>query len=187
MPLCTPPTSTTGLTTTLLARHHMKPGPAKSQIYDTSVLLEVLSPSRSLATDLLQKINDPHCYHGIFLHFCSTNKNIMYYDINSKCTKTASHKAVDEFHYGNPPKLGPQVAKHFINLVAYDHIKKHKYGRPISLQEFTHIQETRLTQPLPPPHLKVWTIRTHCRHYHKHRTLVEHLEMKPQSMIPTRL
>ena len=51
--------------------------------------------------------NDPHCYHGIFLRFTSTTKNIIYYDINSKRTKTATHKALDEFHYGNPPETRP--------------------------------------------------------------------------------
>jgi hypothetical protein len=46
---------------------------------------------------------DPHCYHGIFLRFTSTTKNIVHYDINSKRTKIATHKAINEFHYGSAP------------------------------------------------------------------------------------
>jgi hypothetical protein len=84
--------------------------------------------------------SDPHCYHGIFLQFTSTKKNIVYYDINSKHTKIATHKALDEFHYGNEPESRPNMAKHMIDLAADDHIKKHKYGRPIPLQEFTHLE-----------------------------------------------
>jgi hypothetical protein len=84
--------------------------------------------------------NDPHCYHGIFLCFTSTNKNIIYYDINSRRTKTANHKALDKFYYGNPPDSRPQMAKHLIDLVAKDHVKKHEYGQPLPLQEFTHLQ-----------------------------------------------
>jgi hypothetical protein len=83
---------------------------------------------------------DPHCYHGVFLRFTSTTKNIVYYDINSKRTKIAAHKTLDEFHSRNPPELRPKMAQHLIDLAADDHIKKHEYGRPIPLQEFTDLQ-----------------------------------------------
>jgi hypothetical protein len=84
--------------------------------------------------------NDPHCYHGIFLRFSSTTKNIIYYDINSKRTKTATHKRLDEFHYGNPPDSRPPMAKHLIELAADNHDKKQEYGRPIPLHEFHDVE-----------------------------------------------
>jgi hypothetical protein len=89
--------------------------------------------------------NDPHCYHGIFLRFTSTTRNIIYYDINSKRTKTATHKALDEFHYGNSPASRPLMAQHLIDLAADDKTKKSEYGRPLPLEEFVDLdaQPTR--------------------------------------------
>jgi hypothetical protein len=79
---------------------------------------------------------DPHCYHGIFLRYTATNKNLVYYDINTKRTKTATHKRLDEFHYGNPLEDRPKMAQHMIDLTSDDLTKKHEYGRPIPLNEF---------------------------------------------------
>jgi hypothetical protein len=36
------------------------------------------------------------------------------------------------------------MAKHFIDLVADGHIKKHEYGHPISLQESQDVEESPL-------------------------------------------
>jgi hypothetical protein len=84
---------------------------------------------------------DPHCYHGIFLRFTATTKNLVYYDINSKRTKTAAHKKMDEFHYGNPMDQRPKMAQHMIDITADDTAKKHEYGRPIPLNEFADLVE----------------------------------------------
>jgi hypothetical protein len=83
--------------------------------------------------------SDTHCYHGIFLRYTSTTKNIVYYDINSKRTKIATHKKLDEFHYGNIPASRPKMANHLIDLMADDKTKKNEYGRPLPLQEFTNL------------------------------------------------
>jgi hypothetical protein len=79
---------------------------------------------------------DPHCYHGIFLRYTATRKNLVYYDINSKRTKTAAHKLMDEFHYGNPLAQRPKMAQHMIDIAADNQPKKHSYGVPITLDEF---------------------------------------------------
>jgi hypothetical protein len=68
-------------------------------------------------------------------------KNIIYYDINSKCTKTATHKRLDEFHYGNPPESRPHMAQHLIDLVADNPAKKQDYGRPIPLHKFADLHK----------------------------------------------
>jgi hypothetical protein len=87
---------------------------------------------------------DPHCYHGVFLRYTATTKNLVYYDINSKRTKTAAHKTMDEFHYGNPMDQRPKMAQHIIDIASDDPNKKHVYGVPMSLNEFGHlVTETR--------------------------------------------
>jgi hypothetical protein len=88
---------------------------------------------------------DPHCYHGIFLRFTATTKNIVYYDINTKRTKTAAHKTMDEFHYGNPIDQRPKMAQHMIDTSADDGTKKQEYGRPIALNEFMDLED--VTEP----------------------------------------
>jgi hypothetical protein len=87
---------------------------------------------------------DPHCYHGIFLRFTATIKNLVYYDINTKRTKTATHKRMDEFHYGNPPEQRPKMATHMIDIAADDKTKTQDYGKPISLDEFTDLEDMPL-------------------------------------------
>jgi hypothetical protein len=79
---------------------------------------------------------DPHCYHGIFLRYTATQKNLVYFDINSKRTKTAAHKIMDKFHYGNPIDQRPKMAQHLIDVAADDPQKKHSYGVPITLDDF---------------------------------------------------
>jgi hypothetical protein len=83
---------------------------------------------------------DPHCYHGIFLRYTATNKNLVYYDVNTKRTKTATHKRLDEFHYGNPINQRPKMAQHMIDITLDDLKKKKEYGRPLPLQEFEDVQ-----------------------------------------------
>ena len=39
----------------------------------------------------------PHVYHGIFLHFTGTAKNIVYHDIDTGTIKVSTHKLHDEF------------------------------------------------------------------------------------------
>ena len=41
----------------------------------------------------------PHVYHGIFLRFTGTAKNIVYYDVDTDTIKVATHKLRDEFQY----------------------------------------------------------------------------------------
>jgi hypothetical protein len=84
---------------------------------------------------------DPHCYHGIFLRFTATTKNLVYYDINSKRTKSATHKCMDEFHYGNPAAQRPKMAKHMIDIAADLGNKDKDYGRPLALDEFTDLHD----------------------------------------------
>jgi hypothetical protein len=79
---------------------------------------------------------DPHCYHGIFLRYTATRKNLVYYDINTKRTKTAAHKIMDEFHYGKPLAKRPKMAQHLIDVAADDPVKKQSYGVPITIDEF---------------------------------------------------
>jgi hypothetical protein len=82
---------------------------------------------------------DPHCYHGIFLRFTATTKNLVYYDINSKRTKSATHKCMDEFHYGNPANQRPKMAKHMIDIAA--DTKNKDYGKPMALDKFTDLHD----------------------------------------------
>ena len=42
----------------------------------------------------------PHVYHGMFLWFTGTGKNIVYYDIQTGMVKVATHNFYDEFQYG---------------------------------------------------------------------------------------
>jgi hypothetical protein len=88
-----------------------------------------------------QTKGDPHCYHGIFLRYTATTKNLVYYDINTKRTKTAAHKTMDEFHYGNPIGQRPKMAQHMIDIAADDGNKKHEYGHPIALNEFMDLED----------------------------------------------
>jgi hypothetical protein len=80
--------------------------------------------------------DDPHCYHGIFLRYTATSKNLVYFDINTKRTKTATNKTIDKFHYGNPTEDRPTMAKHLISIAADDTIKKHQNGVPMTLDNF---------------------------------------------------
>jgi hypothetical protein len=57
-------------------------------------------------------------------------KNLVYYDINSKRTKTAAYKRMDEFHYGNPIEQRPKMAQHMIDISANDMEKKQEYAVP---------------------------------------------------------
>ena len=47
---------------------------------------------------------DRHCYHGIFLRFAKTMKNIVYYDKQTKRVKTTTYAVFDEAHYSNAKK-----------------------------------------------------------------------------------
>ncbi len=47
---------------------------------------------------------DRHCYHGIFLRFAKTMKNIVYYDTKTKRVKTTTYATFDEAHYSNPKR-----------------------------------------------------------------------------------
>jgi hypothetical protein len=139
-PLYMPHTSTTEHISTPSARLHMKPGSAKSQIYDILVRSSVtVKKAGQRPTE-----NNLHCYHVFFLCFCSTNKNVMYYNINSK-------QALDKFHYGNPPELRSQMAKKFIDLVANDHLKKEDCGRPNLYMNLRTYKRPHRTQLLPQP------------------------------------
>ena len=58
----------------------------------------------TLGTPVTVKISDdspskghPHIYHGIFLRFTGTAKNIVYYDVQTGTVKVATHKSHDEF------------------------------------------------------------------------------------------
>ena len=37
----------------------------------------------------------PHVYHGIFLQFTGTSKDVVYYDVNTGTIKVATHKLHD--------------------------------------------------------------------------------------------
>ena len=53
---------------------------------------------------------DRHMFHGIFLGYTGTDKNVRYYDLDSGRVKTAKHVVFDEAHYSQkerPP--GPQL------------------------------------------------------------------------------
>jgi hypothetical protein len=82
---------------------------------------------------------DPHCYHGIFLRYTATTKNFVYYDITTKRTKTATHKRLDEFHYGNPIEQRPTMAQHMIDITSDDITKKQAYGQTMPLNEFSEV------------------------------------------------
>ena len=51
-----------------------------------------------------------HSYHGRFLEFVGTDKNIRYYDTNSKRVKIASHVVFDEAHFSQKDKPPGAIA-----------------------------------------------------------------------------
>lgn len=53
---------------------------------------------------------DRHVFHGIFLGYTGTDKNIKYWDSDSGRLKTAKHAIFDEAHYSQPHRPpGPQL------------------------------------------------------------------------------
>ena len=62
----------------------------------------------------------PHAYHGLFLRFTGTAKNIVYYDMHSGRVKIATHKRHDEFHYSTSTGQRSKASKHMMAITTDD-------------------------------------------------------------------
>ena len=57
---------------------------------------------------------DRHCYHGIFLRYAKTMRNVVYYDTTSKKIKTTTYAIFDEAHYYKSKR--PRGAQRLLSL-----------------------------------------------------------------------
>ena len=59
----------------------------------------------------------PHVYHGIFLQFIETEKNIVYYDVNTDTIKVATHKMHNKFQYSSDKSKCTHASRFIIKLI----------------------------------------------------------------------
>ena len=91
---------------------------------------------------------DPNAFNGIFLRYTGTSRNIVYYDIHSGVTKTATHRAHDEYQYSSPVQHRTTAANHIINI-GKDDKTEGRFGatqleRPITIEMETHAAAAKL-------------------------------------------
>ena len=83
----------------------------------------------------------PRVYHGIFLRFTGTAKNIVYYDVDTGTIKVATHKLHDEFQYSTDRTKHSHASGYIIDLIADDKDKK-RYGAPMLDTTIKHLIPT---------------------------------------------
>ena len=83
----------------------------------------------------------PHVYHGIFLRYTGTAKNIVYYDVNTRTIKVATHKLHDEFQYSSDQTKRSHASRYIVDLIADDK-NEHQYGEPMLKNTIEHLIPT---------------------------------------------
>ena len=72
----------------------------------------------------------PHVYHGIFPRFPGTVKNIVYYKVDTRTIKVATHKLHEKFQYSSDQNKRSHTSRYIVDLIADDKEKK-RYGAPM--------------------------------------------------------
>ena len=62
----------------------------------------------------------PHVYHGIFLWFTRTAKNIAYYDVDTGMIRVATHKLHNEFQYSSDRIKCSHALQYIVDQIADD-------------------------------------------------------------------
>ena len=86
----------------------------------------------------------PHVYHGIFLRFPGTAKNIVHYDTQTGTVKVATHKSHDEFQYGSDKDRRSKASRYMIDLIA-DNVDKKRYCDSRIEHTIEHLLPSALT------------------------------------------
>ena len=88
------------------AWHGHKPDLSRLRVFGSRVSVKK-SGERAAKLDL-------HAYHGIFIGYSATDKNIRYIDLDSRVVKTCHHAVFDEAWYTQPKH--PPTAQHLYSL-----------------------------------------------------------------------
>ena len=119
----------------------------------------------------------PHVYHGIFLRFTSTAKNIVYYDVDTGTIKVATHKLHNKSQYTSNRTNRSYASRYIVDLIADDKNEK-RYEEPMLDHTIKHLIPTDIP-PLDSSRGVSYCLWSGTRHAHPTRSSRIHQFRQP--------